>query len=50
MSTDVTFLEQTPFASSGSISPGEEDDLLIYTFLSPSSDLPSSAPVKPPIQ
>lgn len=51
VSADVTFLEQTPFvSSSGSISPWEDNDLLIYTLTSPRPDLLFSTPVKPPIQ
>lgn len=50
VSADVTFMEHTPFASSSSsISTWKDDDLLIYTYTFPSSNLPSSTAAKPPI-
>ena len=49
MSTDVTFIETTPFSHSSLVtSQGEGDDLLVYTISSP-APTPAPVPIKPPI-
>ena len=52
VSTDVTFLEITPFFLSSPVTSQEEnDDLLEYTIASPAplAPTPAPAPIKPPI-
>ena len=49
MSIDVTFFETTPFSLSSPVtSHREDDDLLVYTIVSP-APTPAPVPVKPPI-
>ena len=49
MSTNVAFFETTPFSPLSTVmSPGKDDDLLVYYFSLPVPTL-APIPIKPPI-